>query len=85
MVDAFDRNLDSFADLIEISVNPSIWQETADTVARYQLGSYDALHVATALDAGIYSFATCDRHFLSVGEINTVLVRDDTELLFPAP
>jgi predicted nucleic acid-binding protein len=43
--------------------------------SRYHLNSYDALHVATAMEVGISTIATLDADFVRVTGMNVVVVR----------
>ncbi len=52
-----------------------------DPAARHRLRSHDALHVATALAAGVPDFATVDADFRRVSALRLHLLRDSE----PAP
>jgi predicted nucleic acid-binding protein len=58
-------------------------RRAADLRARYNLRTPDALHIATAIDAGCDAFLTNDTALKRVSEI-AVLVLDDLELDPPA-
>jgi predicted nucleic acid-binding protein len=61
----------------------SVARRAADLRARYALRTPDALHVATAIEAGYDGFLTNDASIKRVAEIR-VLVLDDLELDPPA-
>jgi predicted nucleic acid-binding protein len=61
-----------------LPVTQNIADSAADLRARYNLRTPDALHIATAIDAGCDAFLTNDNGLKRVAEI-TVLVLDDLE------
>jgi predicted nucleic acid-binding protein len=61
------------------SVTPRVARNAAGLRSRYNLQTPDALHVATALDAGCDAFLTNDNGIKRVVEI-TVLVLDELEI-----
>jgi predicted nucleic acid-binding protein len=64
-------------DSVELPVGSALWDDSIETMARWQLGSNDALHVATARAYGIRYFATTDRGFRGVPAPMIWLIRDD--------
>lgn len=62
-----------------LPITAQIAERAADLRARYNLRTPDALHVATALDAGCDAFLTNDRGIKRVTEIR-VLVLDELNL-----
>jgi predicted nucleic acid-binding protein len=76
----------AYSDLFEttdglhlVSVNAAVARRAADLRARYNLKTPDALHVATALEAGCDAFLTNDADLKRVSELR-VLVLEDLEL-----
>lgn len=66
-----------------VPISAGVAESAADLRARYNLRTPDALHVATALDAGCDAFLTNDTDITRVNEI-AVLLLDDLELDSPA-
>jgi len=66
-----------------VPISAGVAESAADLRARYNLRTPDALHVATAIDAGCDAFLTNDTGIKRVQEI-AVLVLDDLELDPPA-
>jgi predicted nucleic acid-binding protein len=69
--------LDRFAEYVELPIRPSLWNDSIEIMARWQLGSNDALHISTAQAYGIRYFATTDRGFRDVLAPMIWLIRDD--------
>lgn len=65
-------------------IGTMIARRAADLRARYNLRTPDALHIATAIDAGCDAFLTNDARLKRVTEI-AVLVLDDLTLDLAAP
>ena len=68
--------LDSFNDVAEIPVLPSLWNAAIPIMIEQDLQSYDALHVATARSVEIADFATTDRQYARVEGLTVHLARD---------
>lgn len=62
-----------------LDITPAIAERAADLRARYNLRTPDALHVATAIEAGCQAFLTNDSALKRVSEIK-VLLLDELEL-----
>jgi predicted nucleic acid-binding protein len=60
----------------ELPLTLAIWRASVDIMARHRLRSYDAVHVATALLAGVQDFATVDDDFRRVPTLRLNLLRD---------
>ncbi len=71
----FDDLMSEFARVFEIPIDPVNRERSASLMACYHLSSYDALHVATALELGIIDFATLDADFTAVAELDVVLLQ----------
>ena len=67
-----------FAHTVELPIQARLWEDSIELMARWQLGSNDALHVATARAYGLRYFATTDRGFRDVPTPMIWLIRDDT-------
>jgi len=52
-----------------------LWQQSIDLMSLYGLESYDAAHVATALQAGLSDLATVDGKFARVSELHVHIIR----------
>ena len=66
-----------------VPISAVVAESAADLRARYNLRTPDALHVATAIEAGCDAFLTNDTDITCVSEI-AVLLLDDLELDSPA-
>jgi predicted nucleic acid-binding protein len=62
LVGAFDALLTQF-DVIEISLTPEIRVSAIQYAAEYNLGSQDAVHLASASHAGVLDLASLDARF----------------------
>jgi len=74
----FETLLSMFQEVYEIPIRERYWANALNIMSYYNLRSYDALHLATARDLRIRDFATCDRQFESVDNLDLILVRDQT-------
>jgi predicted nucleic acid-binding protein len=69
LLSEFDRVFEAPHDL-------NIWLLSVEIMCRYQIKSYDATHVATAIHLGIADFASVDGDFMRVDALNVTLIRD---------
>jgi predicted nucleic acid-binding protein len=67
-----------FAEYVELPIRAPLYDDSVELMARWELGSNDALHIATAQAHGIQYFATTDRGFRDVSNPMIWLIRDDT-------
>lgn len=70
------RLLTLFDHVRQLPVTRHVWTAALPLVGHYDIGAYDAIHVATARMAGVRSFATCDRHYESVDVLDVHICRD---------
>ena len=68
--------LSEFNQVFEAPHDLSIWALSVEIMCRYQIKSYDATHVATAMRLGIADFASVDGDFAKVDMLNVSLIRD---------
>lgn len=68
--------LQAFAEVVEVPLRRSIWIASVDVVAQTQLRSHDAIHVATAREAGVADFVTVDAHFRRITDLRVHVIRD---------
>jgi predicted nucleic acid-binding protein len=68
--------LDQFAEVFEIPFRPRIWRQSVDIMAFERLHAHDAVHLATARDTGVTSFATADHHFRHITQPHIETIRD---------
>jgi predicted nucleic acid-binding protein len=71
----FEDWSNQFSEVYELSVDLPAWEQVAALMTRYHLNSYDALHAATAIEAGISTLATLDRDFSRVTRLNVEVIR----------
>jgi predicted nucleic acid-binding protein len=76
VLDELDRLLAEFAEAHERPITLPIIGRTVALVNHYKLKSYDALHVATAEEAGIRRFAAVDGDFAKVTHLEIEIIRD---------
>ncbi len=69
--------LEEFAIVYEIPVLPDYWDDAVAMMVRYDLRSFDALHLVTALRNDIEHIASADRHFSIIDGITVHIVRDE--------
>ena len=67
--------LRTFAIVYELPYRVLIGRQAIQLMSRYNLKSYDATHVATALRAGIHDFATVDSDYVRVTELTVHVIR----------
>jgi predicted nucleic acid-binding protein len=79
LVSVYNSLFEDTYGLTLFSVNKTIARKAAELRAKYGLKTPDALHVATALEAGCQAFLTNDMGLKRVSEIR-VLVLDDLEV-----
>jgi len=71
----FEDWLDQFSEVYELAVDFPAWERVAALMTRFHLDSYDALHAATAIEAGVPTLATLDADFSRVTSLNIEVVR----------
>jgi predicted nucleic acid-binding protein len=69
--------LDQFVEVLELLLWGTTWTRALAIMRQYDLKSYDALHVATALESGLQDFASADREFDVGLPLTLWLARDD--------
>ena len=74
-IEGFDELVELFVEAFEFPVNFVSWERVAAFMTRYHLNSYDALHVATAIEAGVATIATLDADFVRVAGVSVDVVR----------
>ena len=74
-MDGFDELVEFFGEAFELPFDAVEWEHVASLMTRHHLSSYDALHIATAIDAGVPTIATLDSAFARVTGIQIVVVR----------
>ena len=72
----FERFLAPFAAIVELPFSLPIRRASIELMARHRLRSHDAIHVATALAAGVPDFASVDSDFRRVPALQLHLLRD---------
>lgn len=65
-----------FHEVSELPFRIRMWHRSVQIMARYALGSHDAVHVATALLNGVDVFATADHHCVCVETLDILLIHD---------
>lgn len=65
-----------FAGNLELPIDESVIAASVQIMARHRLRSHDAIHVATALAAGVPDFASVDGDFRRVSALRLHLLRD---------
>jgi predicted nucleic acid-binding protein len=73
------RQLDallSHFEFVEIQSDALTWAQGIPVIARHNLKSYDAFHIATARAHGLRHFATTDRDFRGIRSPRIWLIRD---------
>jgi predicted nucleic acid-binding protein len=75
-LDELEAFLGRFAAVTEVEFRREIWLASLDVMARTQLRSHDAVHVATAREVGVRDFVTVDDHFRRVPDLRVWLMRD---------
>ncbi len=71
-----DQLLAGFAGTLELPIDESVIAASVQIMAQHRLRSHDAIHVATALAAGVPDFATVDADFRRVSALRLTLLRD---------
>lgn len=74
----FESFLNRFDEVAEFPFHGEIWEQSVEIMARHQLKSLDAVHVATARAYGLRHFATLDDDFNHVQDLRVWLIRDRT-------
>jgi predicted nucleic acid-binding protein len=72
----FEQLIDQFSRAFVIPLNDAIIDRGVTLMARYHLKSYDAIHVASAIEAGLSDIAATDGDFARVTEITVHLTFD---------
>jgi predicted nucleic acid-binding protein len=75
-LDQLETLLRQFDEALAIPFRRSTWTASLDVMARTQLRSHDAVHVATAREVGVLDFVTVDDHFRRVPDLRVWLIRD---------
>lgn len=65
-----------FAEVYEMPFRETLWRQSINLMVDYRLRGHDAVHVATALDAGIQILATNDSDFRRVNMLDVIIVRE---------
>ena len=63
-----------FAEIYEVPFREPLWRQSIDLMTRYSLKGHDAVHVATALNAGVQVLATNDSDFRRVNSLLDVMI-----------
>lgn len=71
----FDRFLRQFRAAYEVAMTTDIVAEAVIGMARYNLKSNDAIHLATARSIGVEQLATLDADFAGIGEPAVAVIR----------
>lgn len=74
-MEGFDELVELFGEAFEFPVDYVSWERVAALMTHYHLSSYDALHIATAIQAGISIIATLDIDFARVEGMSIDVVR----------
>ena len=74
-IEGFDELVELFVEAFEFPVSYVSWERVAALMTRYHLNSYDALHAATAIEAGVGTIATLDADFVRVAGVSVEVVR----------
>lgn len=74
-MEGFDELVELFGEAFEFPVDYVNWERVAALMTRYHLNSYDALHVATAIEAGVSTIATLDMDYVRVTGLSIDVVR----------
>lgn len=67
--------LRTFSIVYELPYRKAIWRHAIQLMSLYNLKSYDAAHVATALRAGVHDFASVDGDYVRVSELRIHIIR----------
>lgn len=74
-MEGFDDLVRLFGEALEFPVDFVRWERVAALMTRYHLNSYDALHIATAIEAGVSTIATLDADFARVAGLTLEVIR----------
>lgn len=66
----FDELLQNFKEWVQSSVNDKVTDTALSLMKKYNLLSYDAIHIATMLDWGIRDIVAFDSHIEDITELN---------------
>jgi len=69
--------LRQFEEAFELPLQGATWARAVEVMERYDLKSYDAIHIATAQERGLLDCATMDRDFEAIHALTLWLARDD--------
>lgn len=75
----FEQLMSQFDTVLELPFTLEAWRRCAAIMWRHQIKSYDAFHAATALEHGVRTFASLDKHFSRVAGLRVELVRNSVE------
>jgi predicted nucleic acid-binding protein len=75
--DELESSLLAFPSLSVVPVTNEITRRAAEIRAAHRLRLIDAIHIATAAEAGAGAFLTNDREFLRAASVLPVLILDD--------
>jgi predicted nucleic acid-binding protein len=69
MVESFSTFLDQ-CDWAEVDLTPAIRAEAVGLISTYNLGTHDAVHLATAGSVGVVDFASLDRGYRRIDALH---------------
>jgi predicted nucleic acid-binding protein len=75
----FEAFISQFYEANEVALDPAIVDDALEIMADCQIGSYDAIHVATARAIGIEHLAAVDADFARVRPLLNVHIVHDPE------
>ena len=70
----YEYHLRNFPNLLIVGLNEKVVWIASDLRAKYNIGTPDAIHLATAIDVGAEKFITNDKALKKVREIRVVLL-----------
>jgi predicted nucleic acid-binding protein len=72
----FEQLLGQFPESYLVALSDEIVEQAVSLMARFHLKSFDAIHVATAMAAGVDAIAAIDADFERVADLPVVIVRN---------